>query len=155
MAGVTADKPGEPDVDHELTRLLRRSRARGLRLAAELDESLDFTSYLLLMAIHDQGDGVRGADLAESFGVHKSTISRSISTLEKLGLVERVPDPDDGRAQLLTASADAARRIDEIRERGHGWLAEVLAEWSAAERTAFATGLARFNAAAEDYPPAS
>ncbi|MDQ3156208.1 MAG: MarR family transcriptional regulator [Actinomycetota bacterium] len=149
---MTADKPGEPDVDYELTRLLRRSRARGLRLAAELDESLDFTSYLVLMAIYDQRDGIRGADLAESFGVHKSTISRSIGTLERLGLVERVADPDDGRAQLLTPSADATRRIDGIRERGHGWLADVLAEWSAVERTAFATGLGRFNDAAEVNP---
>lgn len=149
---MTADKAGDFDVDYELTRLLRRSRARGLKLAAELDESLDFTSYLLLMAIHDDGDGLRGSDLAESFGVHKSTISRSISTLEKLGLVERVADPDDGRAQLLTPTADAARRIDEIRARGHGWLADVLDTWTLAERTGFATGLARFNDAAEKNP---
>ena len=149
---MTADKPGELVVDHELTRLLRRSRARGLRLATELDESLDFTSYLVLMAIYDQGDGVRGADLAESFGVHKSTISRSIGTLERLGFVGRVPDPDDGRAQLLTPTAEAAKKIDGIRERGHGWLAEVLAEWPSAERAAFAAGLARFNDAAESHP---
>jgi len=149
---VTAGNPGEPDVDYELTRLLRRSRARGLRLAAELDQSLDFTSYLVLMAIYDRRDGVRGADLAESFGVHKSTISRSISTLERLGFVERVPDPDDGRAQLLTPSAEAARKIDGIRERSHGWLADVLDEWSAEERHDFAAGLARFNAAAEENP---
>lgn len=152
MAGVTEDKAGEFDVDYELTRLLRRSRVRGLKLAAALDESLDFTSYLVLLAIYDNDDGLRGSDLAESFGVHKSTISRSISTLQKLGLVERVADPNDGRAQLLTASVDAARRIDEIRERGHGWLAEVLTEWPIAERTAFANGLARFNDAAEQNP---
>lgn len=151
MASVIEEKAGEFDVDYELTRLLRRSRVRGLKRAAELHESLDFTSYLLLMAIHDD-DGLHGSDLAESFGVHKSTISRSISTLEKLGLVERVADPYDGRAQLLTASVDAARRIDEMRERGQGWLAEILAEWSIAERTAFANGLARFNAVAEQNP---
>lgn len=149
---MTADKPGQFDVDYELTRLLRRSRTRGLRLAAQLDESLDLTSYLLLMAIYDQGDGVRGADLAESFGVHKSTISRSISTLERLGFVERVADPDDGRAQLLMPTAEATKKIDGIRARGHGWLAEILAEWSNADRTAFASGLARFNDAAEGNP---
>ena len=152
MTGVTEGKASGFDVDYELTRLLRRSRARGLKLAAELDESLDLTSYLLLMAIYDNGDGLHGSDLAESFGVHKSTISRSISTLQKLGLVERVADPHDGRAQLLTASLDAARRIDESRERGHGWLAEVLTEWSTSERNAFANGLARFNTAAEQNP---
>lgn len=146
------EKPGELDVDHELTRLLRRSRARGLKIAAEVHESLDLTSYLLLMAIADNGSGVRGSDLAGSFAVHKSTISRSIATLEKLGLVERVPDPDDGRAQLLMPSVKAARRINVIKERGHGWLAKILAEWTAEEREAFASGLARFNDAAEQSP---
>lgn len=152
MTGVTEGKAGDFDVDYELTRLLRRARARGLKLAAELDETLDFTSYLLLMAIYDNVEGVRGSDLAESFGVHKSTISRSISTLEKLGFIERVVDPDDGRAQLLTASIEAARQIEAIRERGHGWLAGVLDEWTLAERKGFATGLARFNDAAEQNP---
>ena len=152
MAPVTADKAGDFDVDYELTRLFRRSRARSLKLAAELDESLDVTSYLLLMAIYDQHEGARGSDLAESFGVHKSTISRSISSLEKLGFNVRVVDPADGRAQLLTASVDAARKIEGIRERGHGWLAEILDDWTLAERTGFANGLARFNTAAEQNP---
>lgn len=146
------EKTDGPDVDHELTRLLRRSRTRGLKLAAEIHESLDFTSYLLLVAIVDKGDGLRGSDLAETFAVHKSTISRSIATLERLGLVERVPDPDDGRAQLLTPSAEAARRVNRIKERGQGWLASILAEWSDEDRAAFAAGLARFNAAAELKP---
>lgn len=150
---MTDDRPGEYDVDQELTRLLRRQRARALIRAAEVDDSLDFTSYLLLMAIYDQGEGVRGSDLAETFAVHKSTISRSITTLEGLGLVERLADPHDGRAQRLKASSKAARRIEQIRSRGHEWLAEVLSEWTPEERATFAAGLARFNDAAETYPP--
>lgn len=149
---VTDERSGDFDVDHELTRLMRRHRARALKRATDVDESLDLTSYLLLTAIYDHGDGVRGSDLAEMFAVHKSTISRSITALERLGLVERLADPADGRAQILRASAKAESRLGKIRSRGREWLAEVLAEWSPEERETFAKGLARFNDAAENFP---
>ncbi len=140
------------DVDHQLTRLVRRSRVRGLRLAAEIDPKLDYSGYLLVHAISESDQGVRGTDLAETFGVHKSTISRAIANLEKLGLTERVPDPLDGRAQLLKLTADAEAKIESIRQRGHSWLADILADWSVEERNAFATSLAHLNDAAEQNP---
>lgn len=140
------------DVDHQLTRFIRRSRVRGLRLAAEIDPKLDYSGYLLLHAISEAKNGSRGTDLAESFGVHKSTISRAIANLEKLGLTERVPDPVDGRAQLLTTTADAEAKLEAIRQRGHSWLAEILEEWSVEERNSFAASLAHLNDAAEQKP---
>lgn len=139
-----------PDVDFELSRLLRRQRVRALKRAAEMHPSLDFTSYLVLIAIYD-GGGVRGTELAETFAVHKSTISRSITTLERLGLAERLADPRDGRAQLLKASSKAATRIEEIRARGHQLITEMLSGWTEREQAAFAAGLARFNDTAEQF----
>lgn len=147
---VYENLPG--DVDHQLTRFIRRSRVRGLRLAAEIDPALDYSGYLLLHAISEAPRGVRGTELAETFGVHKSTISRAITNLEKLGLTERVPDPGDGRAQLLTTTDDAEAKLEAIRERGHSWLAEILSEWSRDERDAFAASLAHLNDAAERNP---
>ncbi len=140
------------DVDHQLTRFIRRSRVRGLRLAAEIDPRLDYSGYLLLHAITEAQDGIRGTELAESFGVHKSTISRAIANLEKLGLTERVPDPVDGRAQLLTPTAEARAKIESIHERGHIWLADILDDWSVEERNSFAASLAHLNDAAEKNP---
>lgn len=140
------------DVDHQLTRFVRRSRVRGLRLAAEIDPRLDYSGYLLLHAIIEAQDGIRGSELAELFGVHKSTISRAITHLEKLGLTERLPDPVDGRAQLLTPSAEARAKINAIQERGHVWLAGLLEHWTLEERTSFARSLASLNDAAERHP---
>ena len=140
------------DVDHQLTRMIRRSRVRGLRLAAEIDPRLDYSGYLLLHAIHDASEGIRGTELAELFGVHKSTISRGTNALERLGLVERRPDPSDGRAQLLCTTAQARSKIVAIRQRTHSWLADRLADWTETERLAFAANLTRFNDAAEHTP---
>ncbi len=132
--------------------MIRRSRVRGLRLAAEIDPRLDYSGYLLLHAIHDASEGIRGTELAELFGVHKSTISRGTNALERLGLVERRPDPSDGRAQLLCTTAQARSKIVAIRQRTHSWLADRLADWTETERLAFAANLTRFNDAAEHTP---
>ena len=39
-------------------------------------------------------------------GLDKSTVSRQVSHLVDLGLVDRAADPVDGRAQVLTPSAE-------------------------------------------------
>jgi DNA-binding MarR family transcriptional regulator len=46
-------------------------------------------------------EGSRLTDLAESAQVTKQTASLLVAALERDGIVERVPDPDDGRARLI------------------------------------------------------
>ncbi|MFC9359506.1 MarR family winged helix-turn-helix transcriptional regulator [Rhodococcus sp. NPDC057014] len=46
-------------------------------------------------------DGSRLTDLAEQVQVTKQTASLLVAALEREGLVERIPDPEDGRAQLI------------------------------------------------------
>ena len=50
-------------------------------------------------------DGSRLTELADRAQVTKQTASVLVSALERQGLVERVPDPDDGRAQLIRLSS--------------------------------------------------
>ena len=45
--------------------------------------------------------------IADSFGIDKGAISRQVQHLVDLGLVDRTPDPADGRATLLSASDEA------------------------------------------------
>jgi DNA-binding MarR family transcriptional regulator len=46
-------------------------------------------------------DGSRLTDLAEQAQVTKQTASLLVAALEREGLVERIPDPADGRARLI------------------------------------------------------
>lgn len=46
-------------------------------------------------------EGSRLTDLAEQAQVTKQTASLLVTALEREGLVERVPDPADGRASLI------------------------------------------------------
>ncbi|MBD2764958.1 winged helix-turn-helix transcriptional regulator [Kocuria sp. cx-455] len=43
----------------------------------------------------------RAKDIGAESGLGASVMSRQLSHLEKLGFVERTPDPEDGRAQLV------------------------------------------------------
>ena len=149
---MSNDLPADLDVEYELTRFIRRVRARSLRQLPEIHPSLDYGMFLFLIAICDAPDGIRGSELAEGLGVHKSTASRDVSSLEKLGLVNRIPDPDDGRAQLLVAEPEARAKVDAYRKRAHARMSAILSEWTADDISTFARSLARLNDAAEQMP---
>ena len=85
----------------------------------------DARPALLAVAAHIAPDGSRVTDLAARAQLTKATIVRTVDELERLGYVERIPDPDDGRAKLVRMTPrayavqdDARAIIAEIRD---GW----------------------------------
>src|SRR5690606_18063721 len=54
---------------------------------------------------HISFEGVRLTQLAERVGVTKQAVAQLVDELEEMGLVERVPDPSDGRAKRIRFSA--------------------------------------------------
>jgi DNA-binding MarR family transcriptional regulator len=146
---MTSELPADLDVDFELTRFVRRVRARSLRTLGEIHPKLDYGTFTFLLAICDAPEGIRGSELAESIGVHKSTASRAIATLERLDLVNRIPDPDDGRAQLLVPTAATQTRVGDYRRKSHERLVAILEDWDPDEVRIFARSLTRLNEGAE------
>jgi DNA-binding MarR family transcriptional regulator len=137
------------DVDFELTRFVRRVRARSLRNLEAIHPKLDYGTFTFLLSICDAEDGIRGSEVAEQLGVHKSTASRAIATLERLGLVSRIPDPDDGRAHLLMVEPEALERVNAFRRISHEALQSLLDDWTPEEIATFARSLTRLNDRAE------
>lgn len=151
-AGPAAPAPGA-DLDthqayvlleREVALLLRRSRAIHGRLAGELHRGLDGAAYGLLALLDDMGP-LRASDVAARLGLDKSTVSRQVASLVDLGLVHRAADPDDGRAQVLSTSAEGHRRLAEVRDvRRSRWESD-LADWPTSEVGTLAELLARLN----------
>lgn len=137
------------DVNFQLVRFVRRARAYAIDHLAEVHPDLDYNTFMILAAVQDAPGGVRASDLVGDLFVHKSTISRAVSTLEQLGLIDRDTDPKDGRAQVLTVPKEAVQRIKAFRERSYAKLEEVLADWTAEEISTFLDQLTRLNDAAE------
>ncbi|MET9433471.1 MarR family winged helix-turn-helix transcriptional regulator [Streptomyces sp. NPDC006551] len=129
-------------IQRELTAFARRARAAAARLHPELP----LVSYTLLAHIVDQ-QGCRATDLAAHYLLDKSTVSRQVAGLEKLGLVERRPDPDDHRVQVLHPTEAGAAVLSSTQASRLAAYQERLKDWSAEDLARFAAYLLRYNAA--------
>jgi DNA-binding MarR family transcriptional regulator len=133
-------------LEREVGVLIRRiKRVIGER-ARSVHEDLQPASYLMLSWLADEGP-LRASSMVENFHIDKGAVSRQIQHLVHLGLVERTPDPADGRATLIAASDEAVRRLADVTEHRRKWLDEQLGDWSAEELSSFATTLQRYNEA--------
>jgi DNA-binding MarR family transcriptional regulator len=129
------------DVIHaQLNLFARRVRA----LANRLHPDLTFVAYTLLAHVHATG-GCRAVDLAGYYLLDKSTVSRQVTDLERRGLLERVVDPDRPAAQLLRVTPTGQQKIEAAGRQQRAVLEERFADWSAADLSAFAVHLERFN----------
>ncbi|GAB3424790.1 MarR family winged helix-turn-helix transcriptional regulator [Flindersiella endophytica] len=133
-------------VERELIALVRRARTRGNRAARELDARLDGSAYAALARVADGGP-LRAKSLACQLGLDKSTVSRMLTTLTELGLIDRIPDPSDGRASLIRLTATGRDRVDAVRTKRRAELQALLAAWPAEDQETFARLLAAFNVA--------
>lgn len=131
-------------LEHEIGVLIRRVRRVIGERARSVHPDLQPMSYLLLAHLAEAGP-MRSSALAETFGIDKGAISRQVHHLVSLQLLDRTPDPDDGRATLLVASDDAVRRLTEVRQARRALLDERLHDWSDDELSALVADLARYN----------
>lgn len=73
---------------------------------------------------------LRAGDLAEHACLDPSTVSRHLRSLEADGHLERVPDPDDGRATLLLVTDSGRLLVTEVRRQRLAMLSEAVVDWS-------------------------
>ena len=72
-------------------------------------------------------DGLRMGEIARRARLSKQTITTLVRLCERDGLVERTPDPEDGRATIVSLTPHA-RRFEPVAERVLGRLAREVAE---------------------------
>ncbi|MER5883929.1 MarR family winged helix-turn-helix transcriptional regulator [Streptomyces sp. NPDC001941] len=129
-------------IQRELTAFARRARATAARLHPELP----LVSYTLLAHI-DEREGCRATDLAAHYLLDKSTVSRQVASLERLGLVERRSDPADHRVQVLHPTEAGTRLLSSTHASRRAAYQERLGDWSAEDLARFADYLLRYNSA--------
>lgn len=78
------------------------------RLMAEQGASLAQTK--LLLCLKKRGP-LRGSDIADFFGQSPRTVTEAIDGLERSGLVQRDPDPNDRRAKLVSITAKGLEAV--------------------------------------------
>lgn len=149
--------PSAPTLDEQLGSVsaeLERSLTQVARAILKLEvprgvladgESIDRAGYWLLVRVSTQ-EPIRLSVLAESVELDPSTVSRQIRNLVGCGLIHKEPDPDDGRASLLTLSGRGRAVLDAVSEARRQALAAATGGWTDEERTALASGVLRLEA---------
>jgi DNA-binding MarR family transcriptional regulator len=122
----------------ELTSVFEDFTRMVIRLPAT--QRLSFTTLSVLHTLAGGGPR-RLTELTASEQVTQSAITQIVTKLERDGLVERQPDPSDGRAVLVHITAAGAAIVDGRRAERMARLAELASRLTPAERTAIATAL--------------
>jgi len=108
--------PSRARIANEAWEALFRAQATVSRelVAADVWDELSPSEYGVLYALSNAPEGLRITALRDDVLLTQPGISRLIARLEGARLVERVDDPDDGRAcriRLTDAGAGAQRRV--------------------------------------------
>ncbi len=132
-------------VEHEVGVLMRRARRALTERARLVHPDLQAIGYLVLVQVEADGP-VRGSGLCDVLHLDKGAVSRSVQHLLDLGLVDRTPDPDDGRATLLSVSDEGRRLVRAVDAARRELLGERFADWSREDLCDVAATLRRYNA---------
>ncbi|MFH9353858.1 MarR family winged helix-turn-helix transcriptional regulator [Kitasatospora sp. NPDC017646] len=133
------------DIADALGPLLRPSTRT--RLHAQLTEGLgkgvDDLTYPVLSGLA-RSSACSAAGLGREIGLDRTTVTRRADRLEQAGLLQRQPDPADGRATLLALTEQGHNIVSVTRQRLAAGIESSLATWPPADAQAFAHQLRRF-----------
>lgn len=123
-------QPPDASTAEEAVIALLMQAGRRLRTRHPEDQVDPSTFPLAKQLLHHES--MRVSDLASAVELDASTVSRQIKQLEDRGIIERTPDPADGRASLVrlttegreTITAAFRRRFDRIKASLEPWPAE-------------------------------
>lgn len=107
--------------------------ARRLRQEAAAEATgLTPTSTSALATIERHGP-LTPSELAKLERVQRPTVTRTLGCLEREGLVERTPDPADGRSSLVSVNGAGRERLRRLRGRKNAYLARRMRDMPAAD----------------------
>lgn len=137
-----------PELEAQLRILARRVRRVAAERGAEVHPDLGELGYAVLEHLHRLGS-CRQSDLVTALASEKAAVSRTVGHLVELGFVERLPDPEDGRACRVELTSEGAARTVLVLTDARARNAVKLAGISDAELRELAALLDRYNAAME------
>jgi DNA-binding MarR family transcriptional regulator len=123
-----------PDVKEELAPRLRWAITRtARRLRQEAGTDLGPSQVAALATIERHGP-LSPSELADRERIKRPTATRIVGHLETAGLLERVRDPEDGRASILSVTSEGRELLKRLRARKTAYLAKRLGALDAEDR---------------------
>ncbi|MFC1415108.1 MarR family winged helix-turn-helix transcriptional regulator [Streptacidiphilus cavernicola] len=139
-------------LQYQVAILARRVEQVRMGGVGDQRNSMDRAAFLLLHRLQHSGAvGVKA--LAGAMGIDSSTVTRQVAPLVESGLVDRVPNPDDGRAVLLELSPLGRERLKEVRASRQEMIRRLTDGWPNQDQRRFCDLLTRFNQAMQEFRP--
>src|SRR6201995_6215150 len=123
MAPKTSDTSLSDTASQLRNAIVRTSRA--LRQDAAAETGLGAGTTAALVTINRDGP-LTPSELADIERVKRPSMTRTLACLDREGLIERTPDPADGRSSLVSISAPGRERLALLRRRKSASLARRL-----------------------------
>ena len=123
MAPKTSDTSLTDTAAQLRNAIVRTSRA--LRQDAADETGLGAATTAALATINRSGP-LTPSELAAIEHVKRPSITRTLAGLEREGLIERTPDPTDGRSSLVAITDAGRERLARLRRRKSAYLARRL-----------------------------
>lgn len=111
-----------------IVRTSRRLRQEAAGAVGELTP----TAAAALATVERHGP-LTPSELAEVERVKRPTATRTLRVLSEAGLVERTPDPEDGRSAMVSITAAGRERLRRLRGRKNAYLARRMRDLPAAD----------------------
>ncbi|WP_203919257.1 MarR family winged helix-turn-helix transcriptional regulator [Rugosimonospora africana] len=138
------------DVERGVSDLYRKARSRARGLHRDIHPALTPLGFAVLRLILDE-EPMRGAAIASTLGLDKAIVSRQTAILRDIGLVEALPDPEDGRATLFVSSDAAKKAFEAFRAQAQDEYRDILQSWTTEDIVTFGRLLGQFNRAIANW----
>lgn len=122
MTATTAENPLARSAARLRLAIVRTARRLRQEAAEATGGELSPTATSALATIERHGP-LTPSELAEIERVKRPTATRTLRVLEESGLLERAPDPADGRSCLVSVSGAGRERLRRLRGRKNAYLA--------------------------------
>jgi DNA-binding MarR family transcriptional regulator len=123
MAAKTTDTSIADTASQLRDAIVRTSRQLRQEAAAETGLSPSTTAALATIS---RSGPLTPSELAELERVKRPSMTRTLGCLEREGLIERTPDPADGRSFLVAVNDAGRERLARLRRRKSAYLARRL-----------------------------
>lgn len=141
-------------IETQVAMLMRLGEATRRSTDLRPHRALDRAAYVILR--HLQASGPQNVTaLADRLNLDGSTVTRQVTALQRDGLVERQPDPRDGRGTVIEPTALGLQQVDAVALARRQLYDRLLGDWTAEQRRQLAEVLVHFNETAEAYIRAS
>lgn len=127
--GTPPHDPGVSDSAARAAQDLRVAFSLLRRRIREVSAKQDLTpSQVSALTLVSKSGAATASALAATEGVRPQSMAATLAALDGYGLIQRNPDPGDGRRQLVTLTEAGRERVEGTREARSAWLAHAFEE---------------------------